>query len=99
MNRKEIRDLLYKRIIDNRKNIQNQYNLSKDKIGYFYIDEVFPLELANRIFEKFPKITETVKKKNLREFKYTAYQMNKYDNLLEEVIYAFQDEKIIELIA
>jgi Rps23 Pro-64 3,4-dihydroxylase Tpa1-like proline 4-hydroxylase len=31
--------------------------------------------------------------------KFTAYQMDRYDALLEQIIYAFQDDKIIQLIA
>jgi hypothetical protein len=32
------------------------------------------------------------KRKDLREFKYVAAQMNQYDPILEETVYAFQDE-------
>ena len=70
----------------------------KNSIGYFKIDNLLPKKLALEIFNSFPKTNETILKKNLREYKYVAYQMDKYSSLLEEVIYAFQDEKVVSLI-
>jgi Rps23 Pro-64 3,4-dihydroxylase Tpa1-like proline 4-hydroxylase len=37
-------------------------------------------------------------KKSLREFKYVAAQMNKYNPLLEEIVYAFQDPRIVQIV-
>ena len=39
-----------------------------------------------------------VLKKSLRENKFIAVQMNQYASVLEEVIYAFQDERVVNLI-
>jgi Rps23 Pro-64 3,4-dihydroxylase Tpa1-like proline 4-hydroxylase len=36
--------------------------------------------------------------KSLREYKYISAQMNKHHNLLEKVIYAFQEERVTKLI-
>ncbi|WP_405562769.1 2OG-Fe(II) oxygenase [Polaribacter sp. Asnod6-C07] len=99
MNRIEIGHLIYKNLLKNKAVLKEQYLSSKDKIGYFFIDDILPKELAESIYKKFPKTEDAIKKKNLREFKYLAYQMDKYDDLLEEVIYAFQDKKVVEIIA
>lgn len=40
-----------------------------------------------------------VVKKSLREFKYIAAQMDKYNPILEEAIYAFQDTRVVSKIA
>ena len=37
-------------------------------------------------------------RKNIREFKYVGFQMDKYYLLLEETIYAFQDQRIVNFI-
>ena len=38
-------------------------------------------------------------KKSLREYKYVAAQMNKYDQILEESVYSFQDIRVVKLIS
>lgn len=99
MNRAEIGHIIYKQLLENKEVLKQQFLNSKKDIGYFYIDDLLPKNLALEIFEKFPSTEETVKRKSLKEYKFTAFQMNQYNALLEEVIYAFQDEKVIKLVA
>jgi len=54
--------------------------------------------LAIKIFENFPSIEVSMQKKNLREHKYIAYQMDRYNAILEEIIYAFQDKRVVNSI-
>lgn len=97
--RKHIANLIFDRLTDQKEVLKAQFSLSKETIGYFFIDDLLPIELANEIYQNFPALDQTVTRKDLREFKHTAYQMDKYNPLLEEVIYAFQDERIVELVA
>ncbi len=90
--------LIVERLQREKAELKKQFEQSKLKIGFFTIDKVLPDELVNDIFEAFPSIEESVKKKNLREYKYVAYQMNAYNPLLEEIIYAFQDKKVVQII-
>lgn len=76
-----------------------QYQDSKSGIGYFFMDDVLPEEIIVQIHENFPKSSEMVLKKSIRENKYIAAQMDLYHPILEDIIYAFQDEKIVKLIA
>jgi Rps23 Pro-64 3,4-dihydroxylase Tpa1-like proline 4-hydroxylase len=99
MDRHLYSELIYNALLQNRDNLKNQYNKSKSSIGYFFIDDVLPSDIANNIYAAFPKTEEMVLKKSLREDKYVAAQMNKYNPVLEEIIYAFQDAKIVELIS
>ncbi len=100
MNRQDIIDLIYLKLVENKKNLEDQFRTSKDSIGSFFIDDLLPEDIAKRIYQTFPSTdnTNVVLHKNIREFKYVAYQMNKFDSLLEDVIYAFQDKKIVNLI-
>ena len=75
-----------------------QFEESKSKIGYFILDEILPQKLAHAIFDSFPNLEESIQKKNLREHKYVAYQMDQYNPILEEVIYAFQDLRVVKII-
>lgn len=98
MNRKQIADLIFERILSKKEALKTQFKAFKNTIGFFYIDELLPKDLALEIYNMFPKPSETKKRESLRELKYTAFQMDKYHPLLEEVTYAFQDDRIVNLI-
>jgi Rps23 Pro-64 3,4-dihydroxylase Tpa1-like proline 4-hydroxylase len=89
-------DLILKRIQEKKEDLAQQFASSKNKIGYFYLDHVLPDGFAMDFQKVFPSATEMVLKKSIRENKYVAAQMDKYNNLLEQLIYAFQDPRIIK---
>ncbi|CAL2078341.1 2OG-Fe(II) oxygenase [Tenacibaculum sp. 190524A02b] len=100
MQRTEIADLIYDKLKENQELLTSQFAASKDTIGYFFIDDLLPVELVQVVYAVFPKIGEkhVVERKDIREFKHIAYQMNKYNTLLEELIYAFQDKKVVKIV-
>jgi Rps23 Pro-64 3,4-dihydroxylase Tpa1-like proline 4-hydroxylase len=55
--------------------------------------------MAMKICQAFPAAGEMKLNKSLRENKYIAAQMDNYNPLLEKVLFAFQDKRIVELIA
>ena len=99
MDRKAYSALIYDTLRTNKENLKKQYDASKGGIGYFYIDNVLPKDIALEIYKAFPTKDEMVLKKSLREDKYVAAQMNLYNPLLEEIIYAFQDKNIVALVS
>ncbi len=99
MKRIELADLIYSTILSKKEEAKIQFLATKDAIGYFFIDAILPIEIAEQINTVFPKSGEMVLKKSIREDKYVAAQMNLYHPILEEIIYAFQDERIVTLIA
>ena len=99
MTRDEISELILLKLMQKKEVLKHDFKSRRKEIGYFFIDGLLPNELALNIYTKFPSTDKAVRKKNLREFKFTAYQMDHYDSLLEELIYAFQDEKVIQLIS
>lgn len=96
--RKAIADLILDKIFQQRHELAETYNKTESQIGHFYIDDLLPTEIATSCFEVFPKITEMRCLNSVREYKYVSAQMDKHHNLLEEVLYAFQDERIVKLI-
>ena len=99
MNRKDISDLIFTNLENNKSLLNDQFNTSKSKIGFFYLDELFPHDLAKQLHEAFPDYSEMFLKKSLRQDKYVAAQMNLYNPIIEECIYAFQDERIVALVS
>ncbi|WP_299890764.1 2OG-Fe(II) oxygenase [uncultured Lacinutrix sp.] len=98
METKTIANYIFNSILKQKESIAKQYNASKNTIGFFYIDDVLPVDLAKRCFEVFPKPEEMNMLKSLKEYKYVSAQMNEHNELLEKVIYAFQDPKIVKVI-
>lgn len=96
--RHDIANHIVHRMIDEKNRMKQQYAESSDEIGYFYIDDLLPEDIALSIYKQFPA-PETMKlKKTLREYKYIAAQMDQYDPILEESVYAFQDERVVSLV-
>ncbi len=98
MNRKQISNLILERLKSEQASITAQFDKSKSRIGYFYIDDLLPDDLAMQVYSVFPSHSETVLKKSLKEYKHIAVQMDIYNPLLEEIIYAFQDETIVSFL-
>ena len=97
MNRKQMADIIVARIEKDFDALRSTYQ-SSGRIKYFSIDDLLPLEVAQQIRDAFPQGESMKIKRSLRELKFIAAQMNQYDPLLEEAIYAFQDPRIVELI-
>lgn len=95
---KEISELIYIKLQDQKEGLMGCYQASQKTIGYFFIDDILPETLANQCFEVFPHTLEMRLLKSLREYKYISAQMDKHNKLLENVIYAFQEEKVVKLI-
>ncbi|MEJ6791813.1 MAG: 2OG-Fe(II) oxygenase [Lacinutrix sp.] len=98
MNSKQVSDLIFKRILENKIDLNLKFLNSSSNIGYFYIDNILPEELAKKCFSVFPDKSKMRKLKSLKEYKHVSAQMDKHHPFLEEVIYAFQNEKIVKLI-
>lgn len=97
--RKEIANSIYQRLLLKKEDLKTQFKASNDSIGYFFLDDLLPKDFALNVFNKFPDVSSVKQRKNLREFKYVAYKMNAYNPLLKEVLYAFQEDKVVDLIA
>lgn len=94
----EISELIYNKILVNRNQVSKSYNETRESIGYFSIDNLLPEHLAKKCFEVFPDKSEMKCLKSIREYKYVSAQMNSHNSFLEEVLYAFQNPKIVKLI-
>ncbi|WP_066224001.1 2OG-Fe(II) oxygenase [Formosa haliotis] len=95
VDRHSLADLISERLNTEKESLRHQFESSKNGIGYFYLDDVLPVDIVNDIHKNFPSPEDMTLKKSLREHKHVAAQMNKYHPILEEAIYAFQDKTIV----
>ncbi|MAK42574.1 MAG: 2OG-Fe(II) oxygenase [Spongiibacter sp.] len=98
MNRDNFAALIAKRLSEELPSLKKSYQNSVGGIGYFYIDNLLPGDVAENIYKAFPSPELMVRKKSLREYKYIAAQMNSYEPILEEIIYAFQAPEVVAIV-
>ncbi|MDR6144215.1 Rps23 Pro-64 3,4-dihydroxylase Tpa1-like proline 4-hydroxylase [Sphingomonas sp. SORGH_AS870] len=98
VNRNTMADFILARLENEKDRIQEMIISSSHGIPYFYIDDVLPLEVTRSIGLAFPAPESMRLKKTIREYKYIAAQMDNYNPILEEAVYAFQDSRIVKLI-
>jgi len=98
MQRIKIADQILERLIAESQVIRQSYKATRDSIGYFTVDDLLPVELATTIYNAFPDPDSMKLRKSLREHKYVAAQMDRYEAILEEAVYAFQDPRIVHKI-
>lgn len=88
-------DVIAQRLEVSRDDLRTQFLASQPGIGYFYIDDVLPEDVALAIHAAFPSPETMTLKNTLRERKLIGAQMDRYNPILEEAIYAFQDDRIV----
>lgn len=97
MNRIEMANHVVARLESALETLTKQWRES-GTVSYCYIDDVLPVEVATRIRQAFPKGENMRIRKTLRELKYVAAQMDAYDPILEEALFAFQDPRVVNLV-
>jgi len=97
MDRKEIANHVVARLEQALETLALQWRES-GKVSHCFVDDALPEALAMKIRAAFPR-GETMRiRKSLRELKYVAAQMDAYDPILEEALYAFQDPRVVDLV-
>lgn len=63
------------------------------------IDNLLPEDLARKIYAAFPPIEEMRLLDSFREKKYTSKSLDKFDALISDITFAFQDKRIIDAVS
>ena len=63
------------------------------------IDSLLPKHIAEKIYKAFPPPEEMRLLDSFREKKYTSKSLDKFDSLIADITFAFQDSKVIEKVA
>jgi Rps23 Pro-64 3,4-dihydroxylase Tpa1-like proline 4-hydroxylase len=83
---------------------QRQYFLQKEfsqdnGIKSLYVDDLLDEKDARDIYEAFPTTRKLLLLKDIREYKYVGMQLNQFHPVIEEIIYAFQEPRVVSLIS
>lgn len=97
MNRTDIANHIIDKLHDAREQLQQQW-ADSGSVSHFYIDDVLPETLAHKIRAAYPEGHTMRTRRSLRELKHVAAQMDRYDPILEEALFAFQDSRVVALV-
>ncbi len=98
LGRKEIASEVVSKLERHKAALRKDFNADSHGVRFFYIDNLLPDDLCRKINDEFPENSEMVLKKSLREDKYVGVQMDAYKPLIADIIYAFQDKRVVEVI-
>lgn len=97
INRAYLAELILEKLKENKLALKAQFN-KLGRINSCIIDDLLPEAIAREIYKGFPTPAEMTAYKSLRENKRIAAQMDLYNPILEEAVFAFQDEKIVQIV-
>lgn len=95
-NRTQLADWIVLALEQNKIQLKEAFS-QQGRINSCYLDNVLPEDVAMTIYQAFPQPEEMAAHKSIRENKRVAAQMDLYHPLLEEIIFAFQDARIVKL--
>jgi Rps23 Pro-64 3,4-dihydroxylase Tpa1-like proline 4-hydroxylase len=96
--RKQIADMIVARLEDEREHLTAEFR-AKGRIPSCQVRNLLPESLARDIHARFPAPDQMTLKRSIKEQKLVAAQMDAYDPLLEEAVYAFQDPRVVDLVS
>lgn len=97
MTRTELARLVYEKLAPREAELAKEFRTA-GRVRSFAVDGLLPEAVAQTIASAFPPLERMVHKRNLGQDKYVGVQMNRYDPILEEAVYAFQEPEIVALI-
>lgn len=95
------RNLLAVQILERLRQERGRLTLefTQHSIKSCFVDDLLPEQTALEIFRAFPPPTEMVLRKSIRERKYVSADLNRHNELLKEITFAFQDPAIVKMLS
>lgn len=97
MNRTDMADLIVERLRAEQRRLEMEFK-TPGRIASAWVDDLLPADVASQIYDRFPQTSQMKLKRSIKEHKLIAAQMDQYDPLLEEAVYAFQDPRVVSLV-
>jgi Rps23 Pro-64 3,4-dihydroxylase Tpa1-like proline 4-hydroxylase len=97
MKRAEIAAIVAARLAEEKDRMAAEFSIA-GRVPSTFIDNLLPESLAADIHAKFPPCDRMMVKRSIKENKLVGAQMDEFDPLLEEAVYAFQAKEVVALI-
>ena len=96
MNREHFATLIEARLREDLSRLQAEF--SQHTVQSCYIDNLLPDAEVRAINAAFPDKSTMMRRSSLRENKYVAAQLDRYNPLLEEITFAFQQPGVVKIV-
>ena len=90
-------ELIKNKLLQNEKSLKAFWEASFP-VKHFFLDDLLPIELAEKISKRFPSLNLLSRYDTLRERKSIGIEMNKYHSAIGEITFAFQDAGVLEIV-
>ena len=98
--REELVKLILERLEGDAEAISREFaSERKIKTRYAVIDGLLPEETAKKFAAAFPPLEEMRLMQSIRERKRTSKSLEKFDPLLSDITFAFQDERVVQMVS
>jgi Rps23 Pro-64 3,4-dihydroxylase Tpa1-like proline 4-hydroxylase len=98
--REQLVDLIVDRLSNAKSGIAADFRSDKGiKTRFATIDDLLPIEIAKRFSIAFPEPGEMRLLNSFRERKYTSKSLDRFDPLIADITFAFQDKRVLEVVA
>jgi Rps23 Pro-64 3,4-dihydroxylase Tpa1-like proline 4-hydroxylase len=99
-----VKETIIKHIIErlnrDKEAIMDDFNSDKGiQTKFAAIDGLLPAEITEQIYKAFPAGDKMRLLDSFREKKYTSKSLSEFDQLISDVTFAFQDERVINLVS
>lgn len=93
--RTALADLIATRLLEEQDSLSKAW-ASESPVRHCFVDDVLPSDTAKQIPAAFPRPDELMLRSTIRERKRVGIDLQRYDPLIGEILYAFQQPKVIE---
>ncbi|CAN5451569.1 hypothetical protein BH18ACI1_BH18ACI1_23320 [soil metagenome] len=98
--REEIVNFIVERLENGADEIRADFLTDKGiKTRFATIDNLLPEDVARQFFVVFPPFSEMRLLDSFREKKYTSKTLDKFNSLISDITFAFQDERVIDAVS
>lgn len=99
MNRADIAELIIAQLSRHKHELNQTFSAPTPAIKCGYIDHLLPEQLCEQIYHAFPDNRSMKSYLALRDYKFVAAHIPRYDAIIEETAAAFQDPQVRQLLA
>jgi Rps23 Pro-64 3,4-dihydroxylase Tpa1-like proline 4-hydroxylase len=98
--KEEIIQTIVKRLEKDADVLRADFHAGKNVTTHFTaIDNLLPEEMAQKIYAAFPPTEEMRLLDSFREKKFTSKSLDKFDALISDITFAFQDKRVIQAVS
>ena len=98
--KEKIVEIIVERLKRDGETLRADFLADKNVTAHFTaIDNLLPEDLARQIHAAFPPVSDMRLMDSFREKKYTSKSLDKFDSLVSDITFAFQDKRVIDAVS